>query len=307
MKIAVVGGSGFIGKQLVRSLCHEGHEVKILDIRADERDVPSGATISQCDIGNYDEARNAIRGSEAVFHLVGTVLNAARKNPHLAVELDCIGLANVLEACVKEKVSKVMYASSFYVYDGLSADIAVSEKDQPGILSAEMFGAVKMMGEKLVYEYSRIHKLEYVVLRFGPAYGPDPRCTSVIYDFLKAGLQGLPLVVWGSGSRKNQYTYVNDIATASTSALRYSNEVFNIISPQQLSLRDTAEALSRDHGFKAQYDLSKPEGPSLPYISASKAIKELAWKPTTLSEGVDETIKAIQSHALKEHVVARTS
>src|SRR6266571_5026779 len=229
MKIAVIGGSGFIGKQLVRSLCHEGHEVKILDIRADERDVPSGATISQCDIGRYDEARNAIRGSEAVFHLAGTVLNVARKNPHLAVELDGIGLANVLEACVKARVPKVIYASSFYVYDGLPATEEVSEKTQTNIFSTEMFGAVKMMGEKLVYEYSRLHNLEYVIMRFGPAYGPDSRCTCVIYDFIKDGLRGLPLVVWGKGSRKNQYTYVNDIASALTSSLGRSNEVFNII------------------------------------------------------------------------------
>ncbi len=113
-------------------------------------------------------------------------------------------------------------------------------------------------------------------------------------------------MIWGKGIRKNQYTYVNDIANASTSALDRTDEVFNIISPEQLSLRDVAEALSRDYGFKVQYDASKPEGPSLPYISPSKAVKELAWKPLTLNEGVHRTVEAMQADSLRRSVAVGT-
>ena len=304
MNIAVVGGSGFIGKRIVKNLCEQGHQVKVLDIRGENEQLPSGAIFSHCDITNYQETLTGIQGIDAVFHLAGTVLNVARKNPRLAIELDGVGVANVLEACIKSGTSKFVYASSFYVYDGLRPDQNVSEEDRTDIFSAEMFGAVKMAGEKLVYEYSRIHGLKYVVLRFGPAYGPDPRCTCVVYDFIRDGLRRLPLVIWGKGSRKNQYTYVNDIASASTAVLDRQNEVFNIISPEQVSLRDTAEALSRDYGFKVHYDVSKPEGPSLPYISPSKAIKELGWKPATLSDGVRRTVEAVRADDLREHVVA---
>ncbi len=306
MNIAVIGGSGFIGRRLVDSLSQEGNDVRVLDIRKGAEDLPVRASFSHCDIANYQDILKALKGTDAVFHLVGTVLNVARKNPHLAVELDGIGLANVLEACVKARVPKVIYASSFYVYDGLPATEEVSEKTQTNIFSTEMFGAVKMMGEKLVYEYSRLHNLEYVIMRFGPAYGPDSRCTCVIYDFIKDGLRGLPLVVWGKGSRKNQYTYVNDIASALTSSLGRSNEVFNIISPEQTSLRDLAEILSKQYGFKVQYDVSKPEGPSLPYISPSKAIQQLAWKPLTLGQGVRQTIESMRDSPT-ERVVAGTA
>jgi UDP-glucose 4-epimerase len=303
MNIAVIGGSGFIGKQLVKKLCQEAHEVRVLDNRDDGAAIPLHATISHCDITNYQETLKAVNGADAVVHLVGTVLNVARKNPHLAIELDGFGLANVLEACVNSRVPKVVYASSFYVYDGLPASQEVSEETQTNIFSAEMFGAVKMMGEKLVYEYSRLHGLEYVVLRFGAAYGPDPRCTCVVYDFIRDGLRGLPLVVWGKGARRNQYTHVSDIANASASALEQSNEVFNIISSENVSLREVAEALSRDHGFKVQYDTSKHEAPSLPYISPSRAIRELNWEPMTLREGVYRTIEAMRRGTMKKPVI----
>ncbi len=307
MNIAVIGGSGFIGKAIVNNLCATGHGVRVLDIRDQNDWISSKATFAQCDVTHYEETLKALRGSDAVFHLAGTDLNVARKNPRLAIELDGLGLANVLEACIHARIPKIVYASSFYIYDGLPADKEVSEKHHSDIFSAEMFGAVKMIGEKLVYEYSRIHNLEYVVLRFGPAYGPDSRCTCVVYDFLKDGLRGLPLVVWGKGNRKNQYTYVNDIANASTSALDHANEVFNIISPEQVPLRDVAEALSRDHGFKVQYDITKSEGPSLPYISPSKAVEELAWEPVTLREGVQQTLEAMRANSLKDRVVVGTA
>jgi len=285
-------------------LLANGDRVRVVDSRDDREHVPEGAEFNPADVTDYSQVVRSLGGIDVVFDLAGTVLNVARKNPRLAVSLDVMDTCNVLEACVEKKVTKVVYASSFYAYDGLEPGRTVSEENHADIFSAEMFGVVKLMGERLVREYSKARGLRYVILRYGPVYGPDERCTCVIYDFLKAGLDGRSLVIWGKGERKNQYTYVEDVARATASSLTRENEVFNVISPEQLSLRQVAEMISKEYGFQVEYELSTAEGPSLPYISPRKALEELKWKPMTLSEGLRETVQAMRAHSQKSLGIA---
>jgi len=87
----------------------------------------------------------------------------------------------------------------FYVYDGLPRNITVDEDDRSSIFKAEMFGVVKLMGERLVLEYNHKYGLKYVILRFDSVYGSHKRCLCIIYEFIKEGLAGRPIVVWGKG------------------------------------------------------------------------------------------------------------
>jgi len=292
LRIAVTGGLGVIGSFLIDRLLKEGHEVVAIDVRPGQ--VTEGAELFVADVTNLNQMLHALSEVDVVYHLAGTVLGVARKNPYLAANLDIQGTLNVLEACVRNGVQKVIYASSFYVYDGLPNNITVDEKSRSTIFNAEMFGVVKLMGERLIEEYNRKFGLNYVILRYGPVYGPHERCSCVIYEFIKEGLKGNPIVIWGRGERKNQYTYVDDIVDGSVKALNTSDETFNLISPERLSIREIAQLLHEKYGFKVTFDTKKPEGPSMPYISPEKAIKQLKWKPLTLKEGIDRTIKALQ-------------
>jgi UDP-glucose 4-epimerase len=287
MNIAVVGGFGFIGNRIVDKLLKEDHNVRIVDIRVSK--VPTGAEACIADVTSLNQMVQALSGFDVVYHLAGTVLNTARKNPHLAVSLDVLGTANVLEACVKNNVSKIIYASSFYVYDGLPPELEVDENQRSDIFKAETFGVVKIVGERLILEYARRFNLKYAILRFGPVYGPQDRCTSMIQDLIKSCLQGNQFVVWGAGNRKNQYTYLEDIADGSIAAMSSDNELFNLISPEQVSIRQIAELMATKHGLKVEYDLSKPEGPNMPYISPKKAIARLNWKHKSLEEGIEKS------------------
>lgn len=132
--------------------------------------------------------------------------------------------------------------------------------------------------------------INYVILR----YGPHERCSCVIHEFLKEGLKGNPIVIWGRGERKNQYTYVGDIVDGSVKALDVSGETFNLISPERLTIREIAELLCSKYGFNISFDTEKPEGPSMPYISPKKAMDILGWKPLTLEEGIELTVKALR-------------
>jgi len=293
MKIAVTGGLGFIGNYLTKQLLESGHDVLVLDVREDK--VPEGADFRRLDITNLDQTLLSLGDIDVVYHLAGTVLDMARKNPHLSASLDILGTANVLEASVKKGVKKVVYASSFYVYDGLPAHENVDEKQRLDVFKAEIFGVGKLVGERLIIEYNRKYGLDYVLLRFGPAYGPNNRCSCLIYDFVMAGICGNPIVIWGSGQRKNQYTYVKDIAEGSMASLSSKNEVFNLVSPEQVTIRQIADLLVKKYGFTVKYDLNKPEGSSMPFMSSEKAIKELNWKPTPLDKGIEDTVKVLRA------------
>jgi len=290
MRVAVIGGSGFIGSFLIRKLVEEGYDTINIDIRRGSPDVE----FYLADIRILDQVISALEEVDLVFHLAGTVFSVARRNPYLSGQLDIYGTLNVLEACLRSGVDKLIYASSFYVYDGLPKDMVVDESHRSDIFKAEMFGVAKLVGERLVLEYHNKYGLNYVILRFGPVYGPHERCSCVVYEFIKEGLAGRPIVVWGKGQRKNQYTYVEDIANGAVKAMKHENEIFNLICPEYRSISEIAELLRSKYGFEVVYDLSKREGPSMPYISAEKAMKVLGWKPIGLEEGIEKTIKALE-------------
>jgi nucleoside-diphosphate-sugar epimerase len=293
MRIAVTGGLGFIGSALIKKLIKNGHDVVIIDNR--NAQIPEGATLTITDITNNNQVLQALKNVDIVYHLAGTVLESSRKNLHSTISLDILGTTNVLESCVRNGVEKIIYASSFYVYDGLPASTHVDETQRSDIFKTEFFGTTKLIGERFIFEYNNRYDLKYVILRYGPVYGPNERCTCVVYDFIKNGLKNKPIIVWGYGKRKNQYTYIEDIAVGSILSLTETNEIFNLISPEQVSIRQIAELLSNTYGFKVKYDYNKSEGASLPYISPKKAIEKLSWKPVSLSEGIKRTINTLKN------------
>lgn len=243
MRVAITGGLGFIGNCIVKKLLKHGHRVLVIDIRKDK--APEGAELRLADVTNFDQMVQLLNNIDVVYHLANTVLNVVRRQPHLAVNLDILGTTNILEACVKNDIKKIIYASSFYVYNGLPQNFKVDENWRSDIFKTEMFGVAKLVCERLVLEYHRLYGLKYVILRYGPVYGPSDRCTSVICEFVKTGLRGDPLVIWGQGKRKNQYTYVEDTAEGSVKALPFENEIFNLISPGYVEIRQIAELLSK--------------------------------------------------------------
>jgi len=173
--------------------------------------------------------------------------------------------------------------------------VKVDETNYLDIFKAEMFGVVKLVGERLVLEYNRKFGLEYVILRYGPVYGPNERCSCVVYEF-KDGLKNKPIVIiWEKRERKNQYTYVEDITEGCVDAINLKKEVFNLISSKVVTIRQLAELLGKKYGFNARYDLTKPEGQNLPYISSEKNQKKLNWKLISLEQGVEKTIETLRT------------
>jgi UDP-glucose 4-epimerase len=280
----VTGGAGFIGSRLGRALIGRGDEVVVVDLLPG----PEGTESILASVLDLDALTAAFEGADAVIHLAGLVRAGIRKDPAAGATLQLQGTVNVLEACASHGVGRLAIASSFYVYDGLPDDSLVDESTALDPRRMELFGSVKLMSEALCERWAEGSALGVVSLRYGPAYGGGG--SSAVDEFVSAGVMGQPVTVWGSGTRRNQYTHVDDLVGGTVAALDHPGKTFNLVAPTAWSMRELAELVAREHGLEYSFDGARPEGPRLPRISSARAIEQLAWSPVSLPDGVRRTV-----------------
>ena len=302
MKIAVTGGAGFIGSRLVEKLTRKGHTTSVIDIITPENN--GGFSFKKTDITDLEATKRAIAGNEVVYHLAGAVLDGVRRSPYAGTELNVSGTLNVLEACRTSDVKKIIFASTFYVYDGIDPTVIVDENTPLNSNRMELFGASKLIGENLVRTYCQKYGLQFVILRFGSAYGSG-NCSNIVKVFLESGMNGKPAVVWGRGHRWNQYTFVDDIADGCVLSLEGKNEIFNLISLEQTTIKELASLAKELTNLETKFDLSKKDGTSMPYMSSEKARVKLNWRPIALRDGIQRTIDEMRAHLIPAMTNAR--
>jgi len=295
MRIAVTGGSGFVGARLIKKLVDRGYEVTNIDIK--EADEKRNVTYKAADITNLEEVKSVLRNVDVVYHLAGFVLEVVRSKPLEGVHVNVGGTANVLEACRLNGIEKILFASSFYVYDGIDDKLRVNEETTLNGSKMELFGLTKLIGERMIEGCAKKYGLKYVIFRFGSIYGPG-NCTNIVRTFIETAWKGETFEVWGEGKRINQYTFVDDIAEGCVLGLNKVNEIYNLISPEQTSIRQLADLMKRKYGFKAFFNKNRAEGASMPYMSSEKAIKGLGWKPISLEQGAEKTVKEMETTLL---------
>jgi UDP-glucose 4-epimerase len=296
MHVVVTGGAGFIGSWVVRRLRERGDTVTVLDIAApDEVDADADGVQSAGEVDfvkgsvlDPDAVHESARGADAVVHLAGFVRSGMCRQPYLGASLQLQGTLNVLEACRVQGVRQLGYASTFYVYDGRPSDETVDEYTPLDPAVMELFGSAKFMGELLCADYARRDDLDVTTFRIGPAYGGQG--SSAMDDFVEAGLRGETIEIWGRGQRRNQYTFVGDVADAIVAGLDRGHGTYNLVSPEAVRLQDLAELLA-EYQIKAIFDPTRPEGPSLPYIRADKAMAELEWSPRPVATGLRQVVR----------------
>ena len=279
MRALVTGAAGFIGSRLLARLRGAGHSAVGLDLR------PSDLV---ADVRDTDAVHRALARVEpdVVFHFAGPVAPGFAQAFHDAVRLQVEGTLAVLEAARRRPAPPTLVlASSYYVYLS-QPPAAVVDEDTSIILSElEGFGASKLYSESLVQSIGNRHAMRYAVLRIGSAYGPGA-CTNLIADFVANGRAGEKLVIWGEGSRRNQFTYVDDVVDgAILAARRAENEIVNLISEEVVEVRMVARMMFEKFGFEATFDRQRQEPPSSPTMRSRKAAR-WGWGPRSLAAGI---------------------
>jgi UDP-glucose 4-epimerase len=259
-RILITGGAGLIGSHIADQLVAEGpSEIRIVDnfVRGRRENlawaIANGpVTIVEGDIRDRAFTRNAMADIDIVFHQAAIRITQCAEEPRLALEVLVEGTFNVLEAAVHANVTKVVAASSASVY-GMAEDFPTTENHHP-YNNRTLYGAAKAFNEGLLRSFNEMYGLQYVALRYFNAYGPRMDAygayTEVFIRWMERLATGKPPLIFGDGTQTMDFVHVSDIARANILAARanVSDEVFNIASGCETSLKEVAELLAHVMG-----------------------------------------------------------
>jgi len=229
-RFLVIGGAGFIGSRVVENLLkHDVAEVIVYDnfVRGKVSNLSSSLKdprVSIYEVGGDilqpDILDAAMKGVDGVFHLAALWLLQCADFPHSAFKTNIEGTFNVLEACVKNGVKRLIYSSSASVYGD-----AVTEpmtEDHP-FNNTNFYGATKISGEAMLTAYCHRYGLNAVGLRYMNVYGPGQDThgayVAVIVKMFRNILQNNPIEIDGDGSQCYDFIYVNDCARSNIKAM----------------------------------------------------------------------------------------
>jgi UDP-glucose 4-epimerase len=290
MKLAVTGGSGFIGSHVVDKLSDAGHTVVVIDSRAPARPDVEHAPV---DLRDLDALVAATQGCDAIFHLAAVAnVNDVYANPVDGVDVNITGTARVLEAGRRNAVERVFFASTVWVYGSAVGDSDLREDALFDTqLPAHLYTASKIASELVIRSFEELYGVPFTILRYGVPFGPRMRDELVIPRFVRMALADEPITIDGDGLQYRNYIYVEDLADAHVLALDDlgRNEVFNLEGPAPISLRDLIATLEAVLGreIAVQYGPARPGDFRGRPVSGRKADKLLDWKPrTSFEEGL---------------------
>lgn len=255
-RVLITGGAGLIGSHIADLVALEKpREIIILDnfVRG-RRDNLSTAisrgplNIIDGDIRDRSLLAKVFEGVDIVFHQAAIRITQCAEEPRLAFEVLAEGTFNVLEAAVKAGVSKVVAASSASVL-GLAESFPTTEEHHP-YNNRTIYGAAKTFNEGLLRSFAEMYGLRYVALRYFNAYGPRMDVygayTEVLIRWMERLAAGMPPIIYGDGNQTMDFVHVRDIARANLLAATsdVTDEVFNVASGKETSLRELAKILS---------------------------------------------------------------
>ncbi len=284
MKIAVTGGSGFIGSHVVDRLRDAGHDIIVIDTRP-----PHRVDVSYRDVDITDVAGlvRVTSGCDAIVHLAAVSnVNDAHADPIGTMEINVVGTARVCEAARRNQVGRVLFASTVWVYASAAGDGPLTEESPLASTgTGHVYTASKVAAELVLSSFGELYGVPYTILRYGIPFGPRMRGELVIPRFLRNARDGGLITIQGDGLQFRNYLYVEDLADAHVLALddAAANQIFNLEGPAPVSIREVAE-LARslvDPKTKIEYVASRPGDYAGREISGAKAARVLGWMPET--------------------------
>lgn len=293
MKVAVTGGSGFIGSHVVDRLVEAGHSVRVLDGARPRR---GDVEWSPCDITRLSQVIGSLKDCNAVFHLAAMAnVNDVAQAPAESVDLNVMGTAAILEAARLAGNIHVILASTVWVYEATpETNVDETTPLDPASVS-HLYMAEKISSEMIAHSYGRMYNFPVTVLRYGIPYGPRMREQLVMPIFIRKALNGEPLTVAGDGLQYRNFIYVEDLADAHVRVLEQrATGTFNLEGPREVAIIELAEAVCR--AIPRNGGIVRTEARGGDYqgrvVSRQRAQDVLGWAPeTSFEEGFERTLE----------------
>jgi len=309
--ILVTGGAGFIGSHLCERLLNDGGRVvcldnfdnfydpniKIKNVEAIARKYSEQFELVTGDIRNHDHLMGIFQKIQidSIVHLAARAgVRPSIVEPLLYEDVNIRGTIGLLEACKEHKIRNLIFASSSSVY-GENQRVPFSERDLD-IQPISPYGATKRAGELLCYSFHHLYGMNIACLRIFTAYGPRQRPEMAIHKFTRLIDQGEKIPLFGDGSSRRDYTYIDDLIEGILGVIHYHKgfEVYNLGESQTTSLKELIGLIESALGKKANIEVLAPQpgDVSITYADISKAKQMLKYRPKVeMEEGIKRFVE----------------
>lgn len=305
-RILVTGGVGNIGSHIVDQLVKEkAKEIVVIDdfSRCIKENLEwafknGNVNLVKCDIRDFSSVNKFMKDIDYVFHQAAIRVTKCAENPRLCNEVLIDGTFNILEACIKNNIKKLIFASSALVY-GEPSYLPMDEKHP--FNSKTAYGAAKIANEQMAKAFREMYDLKYVGLRPFNVYGPrmdiySPH-TEVMIKWLDRIDNNQPPLIFGDGTEAMDFVYVEDVVRANILALKSNIDegIYNVGTGVITSLNELAKIMLELTKSELEPIYKKPE--KLLIVSKrkagiEKAKKELGFEAkTNLREGLKKLIE----------------
>jgi len=309
--ILVTGGAGFIGSHLCERLLSEGIHVICLDnfdnfydpniktknVEGIAKKFSEQFELVTGDIRNPDHLKGILQKNQIDFivHLAARAgVRPSIAEPLLYQDVNIRGTVVLLEICKAYGVKNFVFASSSSVY-GENQRVPFTEKDLD-IQPISPYGATKRAGELLCYSYHHLYGMNIACLRIFTAYGPRQRPEMAIHKFTRLIDQGEKISIYGDGSSRRDYTYIEDLIEGILGVIRNHKgfEVYNLGESQTTSLIELIKLIEGAFRKKANIEMVEPQpgDVSVTYADISKAKKMVKYLPKVkMEEGIQRFVE----------------
>ena len=312
--VLVTGGAGFIGAHLTRRLLGRGDRVTVLDDFNDFYDpARKRANVAPfLERQDYRLVEGDIRdqalvdglfrqGFDAVVHLAARAgVRPSLREPILYEDVNCIGTLRLLEAARREGPEVFVFGSSSSVY-GINRKVPFAEEDEVN-QPISPYATTKRAGELLCYNYHHLYGLKISCLRFFTVYGPAQRPEMAIHKFTDLLARGRAVPMYGDGTTRRDYTYVDDILDGLVAALDLAPdfEIVNLGGAETTALADLVRWIAEELGVEPRIE-RLPEQPGdvpITFADVAKAGRLLGYAPRVpIREGLRRFVEWYRNEA----------
>ncbi|QQS38325.1 MAG: GDP-mannose 4,6-dehydratase [Ignavibacteriales bacterium] len=309
LNFLVTGGAGFIGSHLINKLISEqGNFIFCLD-NFDEFYNPeikrknissflnkNNFRLVEGDIRDRTTVESIFKKNkiDVVVHLAARAgVRPSLKLPALYFDVNVNGTINILEVMREHNCTKMVFASSSSVY-GNNTKIPFSEDDNVDY-PISPYAASKKAGELVCHTFNHLYGFDITCLRFFTVYGPGQRPEMAIHQFAKNIMDGKPINVFGDGSTKRDYTFIDDIIQGVIASINNLGgyHIYNLGESKTIELIELIKLIEKYIGKKAilNYLPEQPGDVKLTFSDVTKARKELGYNPvTSMDEGIKKFV-----------------
>lgn len=318
-KYLITGGTGFIGRNVTRSLVHAGYDVRVLD--DDFRgsistlgDISGQFEFIRGDIRNPDTVRRACKGIDSVIHLAA--INGTKffyLMPEVVLDVSTRGMINVIDGCLWHGVEELFFASSSEVYQ--NPKVVPTPENVPMVIPdgtnpRYSYAGGKIISELLLQNYGRKFFKKTIIFRPHNVYGPEMGWEHVIPQFILRMKRlstrkenPLEFPIQGNGGETRSFVFIDDFTRGLNLLLARGKhlQVYNIGTSEEVKIKNVAEEVAKFFKRKILIIPGKlAEGGTIRRTPDISKIKKLGYKPkVTLSKGIEETCRWYNENAYK--------